>query len=151
MGRRAALWGPPASAYNPRLESLEEGVTRIGVDFAKPSFFSWLGVAMYLTAGAIESTLRCMASFPRGSEAVITFLQPPTSSSSASHELAERVATVGESFVSYFTPGSSRDRLIAAGFSEVQFLTPALSAHYFSIEGNSLPNPKRVSIVSAVV
>jgi hypothetical protein len=33
----------------------------------------------------------------------------------------------------------------------VEFLTSALSAPYFHGEENSLPNPKRISIASAIV
>jgi methyltransferase (TIGR00027 family) len=132
-------------------ESLENGLASIGVRRDKPTFFSWLGVTMYLTEAAIDSTLRCMTAFPSGSEAVITFLQEPTAHSSAAGELAGRVSYSGEPFVSYFTPENFKRKLIAAGFSETHLLTPALSARYFLENGSSLPNPKRVSIVSAVM
>lgn len=132
-------------------ESLEEGLTRVGIGFDKPTFFSWLGVTMYLTEVAIDSTLRCMAVFPRGSEAVITFLQPPVAQSAAARELAERVSEVGEPFVSYFTPDGFKEKLLATGFSEVHLLTPELSARFFTEGASSLPNPSRVSITSAIV
>ena len=76
----------------------------------KPTFFSWLGVTMYLTKAAIDSTLRYMTSFPNGSEAVITCLQP-----SVSHELAQIVSEAGEPFVSYFMPDDFKEKLLSKG------------------------------------
>jgi O-methyltransferase involved in polyketide biosynthesis len=31
-------------------ESLRDGLTRTGLDWSRPTFFSWLGVTIYLTA-----------------------------------------------------------------------------------------------------
>lgn len=130
-------------------ESLQEGLARAGVRRDVPTFFSWLGVTMYLTGAAIDATLRCMAAFPAGSEAVITFLQPPAADVPAEDALAARVADVGEPFVSYFTPEDFAATLRAAGFRETHVLTPAHSAAYFL--DSVLSNPKRASVVSALV
>jgi methyltransferase (TIGR00027 family) len=132
-------------------ESLEQGLARVGVDLRQRTFFSWLGVTVYLTEVAIDATLRCMAAYPRGSEAVITFRQSPDVQSGAGDELAEHVSALGEPFVSYFTPERFREKLLAHGFSEVHFLTPQLSAPLFAEGPGSLPNPNRVSVVSAIV
>ena len=132
-------------------ESLEEGLIRNNIRNDEPTFFSWLGVTMYLTEPAIDSTLKCMAKYPRGSEAVITFRQQPSDQSSASSQLADFVSEAGEPFVSYFTPEDFKVKLLEAGFGKVGFLTPALSAQYFHGGENSLPNPERISIVSAIV
>lgn len=132
-------------------ESLAQGLARAGVDFDQPTFFSWLGVTMYLTDTAIDSTLRCMAAFPRGSEAVITFLPPPTGSSVALQGLLERVSEMGEPFISFFTPAQFSAKLLATGFSEVHFLTPQDAAPYFSDSVGALPNPGQVSMASAMV
>lgn len=139
------------SEVNFEQESLDEGLTKIGVCSDQITFFSWLGVTMYLTEPAIDSTLRYMAAFPIGSEAVITFLQPPAANSSAPSEISKRVSSAGEPFISYFTPEQFKGKLLAAGFSETHLLTPALSARYFLENESSLQNPKRVSIVSAIV
>jgi len=131
-------------------ESLEEGLIRNGISSNEPTFFSWLGVTMYLTESAIDSTLKCMAKYPRGSEAVITFRQKPSAQSSAS-QLADLVSEAGERWVSYFTPEEFRGKLLEAGFGKVEFLTSGFSAQYFRGGENSLPNPKRISVVSAFV
>jgi methyltransferase (TIGR00027 family) len=132
-------------------ESLEEGLIRNGIRSDEPTFFSWLGVTMYLTEPAIDSTLKCMAKYPRGSEAVITFRQRPSAQTPSSSRLADIVSKVGEPFVSYFTPDEFKARLLGAGFTRVEFLTPELSTKYFHGGENSLPNPKRISIASAIV
>jgi len=132
-------------------ESLKEGLSRVGVCTDIPTFFSWLGVTMYLTEEAIDSTLRYMAAFPSRSEAVITFLQQPTTQSTASQKLADRVSDSGEPFTSYFTCEEFEEKLLTSGFSETYFLTQELSALFFSENESSLSNPKRISIVSAVV
>jgi methyltransferase (TIGR00027 family) len=132
-------------------ESFEEGLIRNGVRSDELTLFSWLGVTMYLTEPAIDATLKCMARSPTGSEAVITFRQPPSSQSSASNQLADRVSEAGEPFVSYFTPKNFEGKLLDSGFVKVDFLTPELSARYFHDGANSLPNPQRISIASAMV
>jgi methyltransferase (TIGR00027 family) len=132
-------------------ESLEEGLIRNGVRSDETTFFSWLGVTMYLTEPAIDSTLKCMAKHPSGSEAVITFRQQPSARSSASSQIADFVSEAGEPFMSYFTPENFRAKLLEAGFVKAEFLTPALSARYFHGGENSLPNPQRIRIASAIV
>jgi methyltransferase (TIGR00027 family) len=132
-------------------ESLEEGLIRNGIRSDKPTFFSWLGVTMYLTEPAIDATLKGLANYPTGSEAVITFRQPPSTQSSASSRLADLVSEAGEPFVTYFTPEKFRDKLLEAGFAKVEFLTPDRSARYFRGGENSLPNPERIAIASAML
>ena len=132
-------------------ESLEEGLTRNGIRSDEPTFFSWLGVTVYLTEPAIDSTLKCMAKYPSGSEAAITFRQGPSGQLSASSRLADLVSEVGEPYVSYFTPENFKSKLLEAGFARVEFLTSALSVQYFHGGESSLPIPERISIVSAIV
>lgn len=132
-------------------ESLEEGLVRSGIRSDEPTFFSWLGVTVYLTEAAIDLTLRCMAKYPRGSEAVISFRQQPSGRLSESSRLADRVSEMGEPFVSHFTPENFRAKSLEAGFREVEFLTPSLSARYFHGGKNSLPNPERTAVASAML
>jgi methyltransferase (TIGR00027 family) len=136
-------------------ESLRDGLLRNGVTITKPTFFSWLGVTMYLTDAAIDATLRSMATFPEGSEVVLTFLQPPMRSPHASltgpSRLAQRVAELDEPFVSYFDQAKLKAKLLAAGFSSVEFLTPEIAkSRYFQQGQSDLPLPKRTDIASAL-
>ncbi len=55
------------------VQTLRDGLTSSGFQWARPTFFSWLGVSMYLTIAAIEDTLRTVAACSQGSEVVMTY------------------------------------------------------------------------------
>jgi methyltransferase (TIGR00027 family) len=129
-------------------ESLHDGLLRYGVSMKEPSFFSWLGVTMYLKEDAIDAVLRSVAIFPAGSEIVLTFL---TQSSDSPSPLAQRVANLGEPFVSCFEPDALEAKLLGAGFSKVEFLTPEeVEARYFRQRPKDLPMPNKINILCAV-
>jgi methyltransferase (TIGR00027 family) len=136
-------------------ESLRDGLLRHHLSLDAPTFFSWLGVTMYLEEDAIDVVLRSVASFPAGSEIVFTFVQPPESEvgsvDDSSSLLAQRVASVGEPFVSYFEPVALEAILRGIGFSKVEFLTPAKAEEqYFQQRPGDLPVPRLTDIVCAV-
>ena len=133
-------------------ETLAAGLRRCHVDFAQPTFFSWLGVTMYLTREAIDGVLATIASFSSGSEVVLTFAQPAEPEDHGSRFFAERAAAAGEPWLSYFEPAELEAVLRAHGFSDVRFLTrdTAIRQYYADRRDDLLP-PRRVSIVSAVV
>ena len=129
-------------------ESLLDGLLRYGVSMDKPTFFSWLGVTMYLKEDAIDAVLRSVAMFPADSEIVLTFVQPPGDSPSP---LAQRVANLGEPWVSCFAPYALKAKLLGVGFSKVKFLSPAeAEAWYFRQRPKDLPVPKKINILCAV-
>ena len=130
-------------------ESLLDGLLRYHVSLDEPTFFSWLGVTMYLKEDAIDAVLRSVAAFPAGSEIVFTFVTPPSDSPSP---LAQRPASLGEPWVSYFEPDAIEAKLNGNGFSKVEFLSPAeAEARYFRQRPADLPVPKRTNILSAVL
>jgi len=136
-------------------ESLRDGLARGGVGLGEPTFFSWLGVTGYLRVEAIDAVFRTVAGFPADSEVTLTFRQPPTPGDREEEErfakMARRVASLGEPFVTFFTPAELEARLRAAGFSRVEFLTPAQAeAAYFRQRPPDLPVPDRITIVSAI-
>jgi methyltransferase (TIGR00027 family) len=129
-------------------ESLHGGLLRYGVSMKEPSFFSWLGVTMYLKEDAIDAVLRSVAMFPSGSEIVLTFL---TQSSGPPSSLSQRVANLGEPWVSCFEPDALEAKLLGAGFSKVEFLTPEeVETRYFRQRPKDLPVPKKINILCAV-
>jgi methyltransferase (TIGR00027 family) len=131
-------------------ETLAEGLRRGGVLQSEPAFFSWLGVTMYLTEPAIDAVLATVASFPAGSEIVLTFAQPRGAEHAGRPTLAERAAAVGEPWLSYFTPDALERKLRAMGFRTVEFLTPEMAAAtYFRGNPGALTPPRRTSIASA--
>lgn len=126
-------------------ESLRDGLLRHGISPAARAFFSWLGVTMYLREDAVDAVLRSVAEFPAGSEIVLTF----ASASDTPRAVAERAAEAGEPWLSFFEPAQMREKLLAAGFTSVELLTPAAAeSRYF--RNASLPAPRRTAIVSAV-
>ncbi|HEX5725779.1 MAG TPA: class I SAM-dependent methyltransferase [Longimicrobiaceae bacterium] len=129
-------------------ETLSHGLARCGVHTAKRTFFSWLGVTMYLTRDAIEATLRTVLSFPKRSEIVFTFAH----TESATSKLAEGSASAGEPWISYFTPDELGAMLRSLGFSDARFLSrEEAERRYYANRADGFAAPPRVSIVTAKV
>lgn len=133
-------------------ETLSHGLARCGVDTAKRTFFSWLGVTQYLTRDAIEATLRTVLSFPKGSAVVSTFVQPNPDPASPASKLARGSASAGEPFISYFAPEELGAMLRMLGFSDASFLSAEeAERRYYADRTDGFPAPARVSIVTASV
>jgi methyltransferase (TIGR00027 family) len=129
-------------------ETLCDGLLRYQISLDEPTFFSWLGVTMYLKEVAIDAVLRSVAAFPAGSEIVLTFAPPPGDFPSP---FDQRAASLGEPWVSYFTADALEAKLRGAGFSHMEFLSPAeAEARYFRDRPHDLPVPTRTNIVCAV-
>jgi methyltransferase (TIGR00027 family) len=133
-------------------ETLSHGLARCGVETAKRTFFSWLGVTMYLTRDAIEATLRTVLAFPRRSEIVFTFAPPNPDTGSAAAKIAEGAASAGEPWISYFTPEEVGAMLRSLGFSDASFLSREEAVRrYYANRTDGFAAPRRVSIVTARV
>jgi methyltransferase (TIGR00027 family) len=129
-------------------ETLAHGLARCGVDTAKRTFFSWLGVTMYLTRDAIEATLRTVLSFPTGSGIVLTYAHRASEAS----QLAQDSASGGEPWVSYFTPEEFEEMLRSLGFSDVSLLSREEAVRrYYADRTDGFEAPPRVSIAAASV
>lgn len=129
-------------------ELLRDGLLRCHFSLDQPTFFSWLGVTMYLKEDAIDAVLRSAAAFPAGSEIVLTFALPPGDSPSP---FDQRAASLGEPWVSYFEPDVLEAKLRDAGFSRVEFLSPAeAEERYFRQRPADLPVPQHTNIVCAL-
>ena len=130
-------------------ESLLGGLLRHRVSVDEPTFFSWLGVTMYLKEDAIDAVLSSIAAFPGGSEMVLTFALPP---GDAPSPFDSRAASLGEPWESRFEPEELEAKLRGAGFSDVEFLSPEKAeALYFLHRPRDLPIPTRTDIVSAAL
>jgi methyltransferase (TIGR00027 family) len=91
----------------------------------QPTFFSWLGVTMYLSREANLATLKSVAcSAPAGSELVFTYWDERVfqARSQSFRELQQRVAAIGEPFLSGFDPAALRTNLAACGLELVEDL-----------------------------
>jgi len=136
-------------------ESLGTALARYGVDAGRPTFFSWLGVTMYLTETAVLDVLRVVAGFPPESEVAFTFA-PSTSGDTPADEamarFAELAASQGEPWRTYFDPDDLVAKMRALGFSRVELLDlQEAAAKYFTGRNDALPPPRRRSIMSAIV
>jgi methyltransferase (TIGR00027 family) len=105
-------------------ERLDEKLQEAGLDPGVPAFFSWLGVAPYLTEAAVTSTLGIIAARPGGSEVVFDYAESPEKLTLlqrlAFTTLAGRTASLGEPFVTFFRPDDLAGRLSALGFSSIE-------------------------------
>ena len=110
-------------------EGVGDALTRSPFDTAQPSFFSWLGVTVYLTREANVKTLRAIASCGTpGSELVFDFHDQREYDSPPSDEDAARVraqlASVGEAWTSGFRPADLGEDLRAVGLELLEDLSP---------------------------
>ncbi len=129
-------------------DSLLDGLLKYHVSLTEPTFFSWLGVTVYLKEDAIDAVLGSVAKFPAGSEIVLTFAQPPGDSPSP---LSQHTSSMGEPWVSYFEPDAIEAKLRRAGFSKVVFLSPEEAREkYFRQHPEELPVPEHTHILCAL-
>ena len=117
-------------------QTLAEGLPAAGFDRGQQTFFTWLGVVPYLTEEAVWSTLGFIAKVRNGAHVVFDYGDPPASLPAelrASHDRrAERVAALGEPWLSYFEADELRAKLTALGFSQIEDLgPPQIAARYF--------------------
>lgn len=104
----------------------------------------WLGVVPYLTVEAIRTTLAAIGGLPGGAEVVFDYADPPAALSDearAAHQTrAERVAAIGEPWLTYFEPPVLHALLTELGFTEIEDLgPPGLAARYWPGAGRSIP------------
>jgi methyltransferase (TIGR00027 family) len=145
----AGLTVPPNAGFATidfERESLRDGLVRHAISPTQRTFFSWLGVTMYLREDAIDAVLRSVAEFPAGSEIVLTF----ASASNTPQAVADRAAEAGEPWLSFFEPEEMQDKLRGAGFTRVELLTPLVARSRYFDAPTSLPTPVRTTIVAAV-
>jgi methyltransferase (TIGR00027 family) len=131
---------PPALTFAPvdfELEALGPGLERAGFDPRQRTFFSWLGVVPYLTKPAVLETLRYIANLSAGGEVVFDYANPRSGSAQVARDvdhgaLAERVASAGEPFKSYFETEALLATLRGLGMSNIEDLGPAqIRARFF--------------------
>jgi len=136
--------------------SLNEGLATSGFDFGIPTFFSWLGVTMYLTEEAFDGTLKLVLSMPPSSEIVLDFIvpyhvMPPDTAAAVAAVLAGH-AQQGEPIVARFVPDELAAKLEARGFSKVAHLSPqAAHERYFGGRRDGLDASVVVQIMRAIV
>lgn len=122
-------------------ETLQSALARSPFHPAQPSFFSWLGVTVYLTREANLATLRAIASIaPAGSELVFTYideaaLQPGHVGTEGFRKLRSDVSGVGEAFLSGFDPATLDALLLETGLVLTEDLDGEQTVVRYDAEG----------------
>jgi methyltransferase (TIGR00027 family) len=124
-------------------QTLAEGLAEAGFDTSEITFFSWLGVVMYLTREAAESTLKFVAATPRGGGVVFDYAVPRESLNFlqriAFDRLTRRVEAAGEPFRLFFDPAKLAEQLRAMGFTALEDLgVDEINARYFANRKDNL-------------
>jgi methyltransferase (TIGR00027 family) len=132
-------------------ESVAAALARSPFETSRLSFFSWLGVTMYLTREANLATLSSIASCsPGGSEVAFTYLDERVFQvqSESFRELEQRVAAVGEPFLSGFSPAELAANLAACGLDLVEDLNGLESAARYARSGELLSGQSMFSHIA---
>jgi methyltransferase (TIGR00027 family) len=109
-------------------QTLREGLETAGFDFGRPAVFSWIGVTMYLTLEAIDTTLETVAACPPGTRVVLTYNRPRSALEGMALETDKVIAGIatemGEPFVSLFEPAEAEALLRRHGFGDIVHFGP---------------------------
>jgi methyltransferase (TIGR00027 family) len=104
----------------------------------QPAFFAWLGVSIYLTAPAVEATLRGIADSTRaGGGVVFDYGLSPKRVGFMERlvlqRMAAKVASIGEPWISFFEPEALVADLHRYGFANAEdFTGQRINALYFA-------------------
>jgi len=145
-------------AFDFEHQTLAEALKMGGVQREKMTFFTWLGVHMYLTDEAVRSTLGVMGAYPKGSEMVMDFISPSYVLEGGVPEdsvdyLQKVVTDMGEPVKSKYYESELEEILKSVGFSIVDFLSAKwLVDNYLGGEKKAFDMPdKATSILTAVI
>jgi len=123
---------------------LADRLREVGFNTDVPSFFSWLGVTMYLTRETVMATMKYITvSTPSGSGIVFDYVVPPSSQNIfrqfAFHLLANWLAVMGEPWQSFFDPSQLIKDLKAIGFKNAEDIAPKdINRRFFKDRADNL-------------
>ncbi len=138
-------------------EALDSQLLKAGFRTDEPSFFSWLGVTMYLPADTVMATMKSIAlSAARGSEIVFDYALSPSrlgpGDSSSYQALTAAVAALGEPWRSAFDPDLLSADLRAIGLTPAQDLGhDEINARYFKGRSDALRVSGRSHLMKVIV
>ena len=136
----AGIAVPDSVTYVPidfHRQSLAEQLQRQAFDTTEPSFFSWLGVSMYLEPATVLDTLRWVATaLPPGSGLAMDYVPPITRQRWAVRAvlrvMALAVAAHGEPWRGFFDPAQLARALRGMGYATlIDWDCDTINAHYF--------------------
>jgi methyltransferase (TIGR00027 family) len=139
-----------------RGEAFPDALRNNGFDAGRPAVLSSMGVSMYLTKEATETTLRQVAALAGGSVLAMTFMLPVDLVDAAERPMQESVeaaaAASGTPFISHYAPEEVVEMCRAAGFSAARHVSPEdLTARYFAQRTDGLRPPTAEQLIVATV
>ena len=145
-------------AFDFENQTLAEALELGGVELDKATFFTWLGVHMYLTDEAVRATLAVMGAYPKDTEMVMDFISSSYVLEGGVPEdsvdyLQKVVTDMGEPVKSKYYESELEDILKGVGFSQVDFLSAKwLRDNYLDGVQAAFDMPdKATSILTAVI
>jgi methyltransferase (TIGR00027 family) len=137
-------------------ESIVDVLQKTGYRRDRPAYFTWLGVAIYLTSESIRRTLGEIACTAAGSEIALNYVVPPHLLDEENREvqrlLESSIASSGEPHRSYFEPAQLEERMRELGFAHISHLGPAdATARYLSNRTDGLRVSPLVNLLKARV
>jgi methyltransferase (TIGR00027 family) len=135
-------------------DDLAGALRQAGFRADQPACVSWMGVTMYLTADAVTAMLRTVAGFAPGSRLCFDYRVPVAMLNPVERVIDEvmvqRLAAMGEPWLSTFDPAQLRQQLLELGFSSADSATPdELNARYFARRKDGLRTGGGVFIMCA--
>lgn len=124
-------------------ETFDDGLRAAGLDENVPTFFSWLGVTMYLETSVVLGTLRAIYEMNSANGVVFDYAVPRETlgfvGRFALDRLSQKVKKAGEPFVGFFAPGALVASLKDIGYTHVEdFGSRELDTRYFASRADSL-------------
>ncbi|MBI3349648.1 MAG: class I SAM-dependent methyltransferase [Burkholderiales bacterium] len=135
-------------------DDLTHVLQRSGFRADQPACVSWMGVTMYLTVDAVLRTLRAAAGLADGSCLCFDYRVPTAMLDPVERAISDvfeqRVAALGEPWLSSFDPAQLQSQLIALGFRSAESATPEeLNERYFARRKDGLRTGGSVRILCA--
>ncbi|QPA29996.1 class I SAM-dependent methyltransferase [Thermaerobacillus caldiproteolyticus] len=133
-------------------ESLADALKGTLYDVQTKSFFSWLGVTMYLTRDEVFATLRSIAEIAPEGSAVIFDYFVPEEDTPYMKEMREDLRKIGEPMKTTFDPSTLAFELESLGLRLHENLSPSdIQERYFQSRTDGYYASKHVRFAWAVV
>ncbi len=125
-------------------QPLEDRLREAGLRTDEPSFFSWLGVTMYLSREAMMKTMKSILSVSSpGTGIVFDYVVPPSSQTFLRRLvfrlLSNKVRSFGEPWQTFYDPNSLIKDLGTIGFKQAEDIGPEdVNARFFDGRADKL-------------
>jgi methyltransferase (TIGR00027 family) len=124
-------------------ETFDDGLKGAGFDERDPSFFSWLGVTMYLESDIVLGTLRAIYEMNAANAVVFDYAVPRETlgfvGRLALDAVSRRVKKAGEPFRGFFAPADLVAQLREIGYVHIEDLgSEEIDARYFTGRADKL-------------